>query len=185
TAVEEVAHQEQDGPAVQHAVGVVEGGADAGAAPLRLEEQHVADQPQDVPRALARRHEPLDAGGEGEQADPGRVANGAGGQHGSRLALLLQERAELAAAAAVEQQQHGQLALLDEALDERVAHAGGDVPVDGADVVAGLVLADLLEGDAGALEDAAVLAAEQVFDGAAGPQLEAADLADDFAREHK
>src|SRR5205823_2933739 len=60
----------------------------------------------------------------------------------------------------------------------------GHVPVDGADVVAGLVLADLLEGDAGALEDAVVLAAEQVLDGAAGPELKAADLADDFAGEH-
>src|SRR5262249_57354495 len=90
----------------------------------------------------------------------------------------------LVAAAAIDQQHHRQLALLDEALDERVAHAGGDVPVDGADVVAGLVLADLLEGDAGALEDAVVLAAEQVLDGPAGPQLQAADLADDFAGEH-
>src|SRR5206468_3676631 len=126
--------------------------------------------------------------GEGDQPHAVVVADGAEGQHGGQLgghlALLLQERAELAAATAVEQQQDGQLALLDEALDERVAHAGGDVPVDGADVVAGLVLADLLKGDAGALEDAAVLAAEQVLDGAAGPELEAADLADDFAGEH-
>ena len=107
-----------------------------------------------------------------DQADPVVVADGAEGQHGGQLggdlALLLQPRAELVAAAAIDDQHHGQLALLDEALDERMAHAGGDVPVDGADVVAGLVLAHLLEGDAGALEDAVVLAAEQVLDGPAG-----------------
>src|SRR5205085_7157140 len=98
--------------------------------------------------------------------------------------LLLVARAELVAAAAIDRQDDGQFALLDEALDERVAHAGGDVPVDGADVVAGLVLADLLERDAGALEDAVVLAAEQILDGAARLELEAADLADDFMRQH-
>src|SRR5205085_10003878 len=102
-----------------------------------------------------------------------------GGQLGGHLALLLVEGAEVRAAAAIDEQHDGQLALLDEALDEGVAHAGGDVPVDGADVVAGLVLAHLLEGDAGALEDAVVLAAEQVLDGTPGQALEVTDLADD------
>src|SRR5262249_16252010 len=84
----------------------------------------------------------------------------------------------------IDGQEQRQLALLDEALDEGVAHARGDVPVDSADVVAGLVLAHLLEGDAAALEDAAVLAAEQVLDGAARPQLQTADLANHFAWQH-
>ena len=155
---------------------------------LRLVEQHVADEPQDVAGALARRHEALDAVGELDEADAVVVADGAEGQHGGQLggdlALLLAPRAELVAAAAIDGQQHGQLALLDEALDERMAHAGGDVPVDGAHVVAGLVLAHLLEGDAGALEDAVILAAEQVLDGAAGLQLQAADLAQHLAGQH-
>ena len=62
-----------------------------------------------------------------------------------------------------------------------MAHAGGDVPVDGADVVAGLIFAHFLEGDAGALEDGVIFAAEQILDGAARRELQAADLADDFA----
>jgi hypothetical protein len=41
----------------------------------------------------------------------------------------------------------------------------------------GLVLADLLEGDAGAFEDAVVFPAQDVLHGAARPQLKAADLA--------
>src|SRR5262249_22218157 len=90
----------------------------------------------------------------------------------------------LVAAAAIDKQHHRQLALLDEALDERMAVACGHVPIDGANVVAGLILADLLKCDASALEDAMIFAAEQVFDRAACPQLKAANLADDFAREH-
>ena len=96
----------------------------------------------------------------------------------SRFCCVL--RAELLAAAAIDQQHHGQLAFLDVALDERMAHAGGDVPVDGADVVAGLVLADLLEGHAAALEDAVILAAEQVLDGPASTELKTADLLDNL-----
>ena len=139
-------------------------------------------------RALARRHKALDAVGELHQADAIVVADGAEGEHGGQLgghlALLLRPGAELLAAAAIDHQQHGQLAFLDEALDERMAHAGGDVPVDGADVVAGLILAHLLEGDAGALEDGVIFAAEQILDGAAGLQLQAADLTNDFTRQH-
>ena len=81
-------------------------------------------------------------------------------------------------------QQDGQLAFLDEALDEGMAHAGGDVPVDGADVVAGLILADLLEGDAAALEDGVIFAAEQVLDGPPGLQLQATNLTQHFTRKH-
>src|SRR5262249_43785752 len=66
-----------------------------------------------------------------------------------------------------------------------MAHAGGHVPVDGPDVVAGLIFANLLESDAGSLEHALVLTAQQVLDGAACPQLQAANLADDFTRKHR
>src|SRR5439155_16424441 len=113
------------------------------------------------------------------------IGDGAEGEHrgqlGGDLALLLEARAKLLTAADVHRQDDGQFAFLDEALDERMAHAGGHVPVDGADVVAGLVFADLLEGDAAALEGAVVFAAEQILDRPAGLELRAADLADDFA----
>src|SRR5262249_28310488 len=48
----------------------------------------------------------------------------------------------------------------------------------------GLVGADLLEGHAGAAEDGVVVAAEQVLDGPACLQLQAADLTQDLARQH-
>src|SRR5262249_7409763 len=107
-----------------------------------------------------------------------------GGQLGGDLALAHQGGAEGQAAGDIDGEDDGTFALLDVAFDEGLAHAGGDVPVDGADVVAGLVGADLLEGDAGALEDGVVLAAQQVLDGATGLELEATDLAEDLAGQH-
>src|SRR5205085_3627732 len=133
--------------------------------------------------ALARRDDLLDAVGEVDQADAVVVVQGGEGEQGGQLGDDLAHRLAAGAAAeagrGVHEEQDGQLALLDVPLEERLAHAGGDVPVDGPDVVAGLVGADVGEGQAGALEGAVVLAAEQVLDGPAGAEVQAADLADD------
>ncbi len=186
--VEEIAEQEDDGPAVQHACQEVEGVAQRRAAALGAEQEGVADQPQHVPGALARRDVVLDAVAELEQGGPVVVGQGAERQHRRQLrhhlTLRLQAGAEPLAVADVHGQNDGQFALLDEALDEGMAGAGGDVPVDGPHVVAGLVLADLVEGQAGPLEGAVVGAAEQALDDAAGPQLQAADLTQHLARQH-
>ena len=125
----------------------------------------------------------LDLAGHQDQADLVIIADGAqreqGGNLGDHIALALHDGAKRHAGAGVHEQDDGQLALLDIALDERMPHAGGDVPVDGANFVAGLIFAHLLEGNAGPLEDAAVGAAERVLDGPARPQLQAADLTHD------
>jgi hypothetical protein len=65
-----------------------------------------------------------------------------------------------------------------------MTHAGRDVPVDGADVVSGLVFPDFLEGDASALENAVIFAAENILHGPAGPELETANLAENIAGKH-
>src|SRR5262249_7428763 len=126
--------------------------------------------------------------GELDQPDTVVVADGAERKDGRQLcrdlAFLLEQRPELLAGAGVNEQHYRQLALLDEALDEGVPHARGNIPVDRANVVAGLVLADLFERDAGALEDAVVLAAKQVLHGTAGLQLEATNLTDYLMRDH-
>ena len=48
-----------------------------------------------------------------------------------------------------------------------MTHAGRDIPVDAANIVARLVFPDFLEGDASALEDAMVFAAQKILDGPA------------------
>ena len=80
-AVEEVAEQEHDRPAVQHAIDVVEPLADRGAAVRGLKEEHVADEPQHMPGALARRHKALDAVGELHESHLVVVADRAEGEH--------------------------------------------------------------------------------------------------------
>src|SRR5262245_49991392 len=94
-------------------------------------------------------------------------------------------RAELLTGAGVHQQYHGQLPLFDESLDKRMTHAGRDVPVNVANIVAGLIFADLFESNAGAFEDAVIFATEEIFDGPAGSKLQKANLTQDIARKHK
>ena len=65
------------------------------------------------------------------------------------------------------------LALFDVALDVRPARAGRDVPVDGAYVVAVLVLANLVELHASTLEDRVVFVGETVVDDLARRDLDA------------
>ena len=69
-------------------------------------------------------------------------------------------------AAGVDQQHHGQLALLDVALDEGLAHPRGHVPVDVADVVLGLRFAQVREIHAVAVEQAAVVALQLAVEAA-------------------
>ena len=73
-----------------------------------------------------------------------------------------------------EDQEEGDLALLDEFLAVGLAEAGGDVPVDVADVVAEFVFDDLVELHAATAESGAVFAAEDVFDGVADAPFELA-----------
>jgi hypothetical protein len=66
-----------------------------------------------------------------------------------------------------------------------MTHSSGDVPIDGPDVVTGLVFPDLFEGNAPALKNAVIFAAENILDGPAGPELEAANLAENIAWKHQ
>ena len=63
--------------------------------------------------------------------------------------------------AQVEQEPRGDLAILEVLADVRRVHPGGDVPVDVPDVVAVLVLAQVREVHAVAVEQAPVVALEQ------------------------
>ena len=168
---------------------IVERQREVGAAPLGLDVQHLADHPERPVLALLRRHEALDPVGEQDQPDLVVVADGAQreqrAQFGRDLGLELGRAAEPPRRAEVDQQHHGQLALLDVALDERMADARGDVPVDRADVVARHVLADVGELDAAALEHAVVLAGERAIDQAAGPDVDPPDLSQRFEAQHR
>ncbi len=103
------------------------------------------------------------------------------GDFGGKLALALGLRAKLAGGADVDGEQDGQFPLLAQFLDEGRAGAGGDVPVDEPDFVAGAVFADFVEVHAAALEDGVVFARERVRDEAARAQFDLADFLEDFS----
>ena len=82
-------------------------------------------------------------------------------------------RAEVDRRAQVEQEPRRDLAILDVLADVRRVHPGGDVPVDVADVVAVLVLAQVGEVHAVAVEQAPVVALEQAVEPADDLPVEA------------
>src|SRR5260370_999275 len=115
---------------------------------------------QDAPAvAVARRGERQDGGGlDGERRLGGRAP-------------------EVARARLVDDEEQGDLALFMEGLHEGVSHARRHVPIDGAEIVALLVGADLGELDPLAAKHGAVFAREQRVDEGAGAQLDPLDLA--------
>ncbi len=96
------------------------------------------------------------------------------------LLALGGRRPEVDRRAQVEQEPGRDLAVLDVLADVRRVHPRGDVPVDVADVVADLVLAQVGEVDAVAAEQAAVVALKQAVEPADDLPVEA--LEDAFRR---
>ena len=155
---------------------------------LRLEGEHLADEPQNVAPAFARRQEQLDLVGEQQQRHFVAAARGGNGQRAGdlrrELAFGAAQRTEGRRGRDVHRQHHRQFALLAVALHERPAHAIGDVPINVAHLVAGDVLAQLLEIHAAPLEVAEVGAHHRVVDQAVGAHLDAADGFEQFGDGH-
>ena len=150
--------------------------------------KHFANDAQHVAAAFARRDEFLHLVAEQQQADLVVVADGGEGEHGGDLggefALGLVARAEQAGAAHVHDEHEREFAFLDEFLDERMVHPRGDVPVNRAHVVAGLVFAHLVEVHALAFEDGMVLARERFGHDAVRAQLDLPDFFENLAGNH-
>ena len=80
----------------------------------------------------------------------------------------------------IDEQQDGEVALFAISLDVELTGARGDVPVDGADVIAIAVLPNLLELEAETPEGALVLTREPGLHGLAGADLQTAHLGPEF-----
>ena len=149
--------------------------------------QYLAHHSQGVLLALARRDVLLDAAVKQREADLVVASDGREGQQGAelgcRLTLRARAGAEVLGARYVGHQHQRELTLLDVALDVGLAESGGDLPVDGANVVARYVGANLVELDTPALEDRDVLAGQYVGDLSPGSDLDLANPLDDVFRE--
>ena len=154
----------------------------------RLEEEHLADDPQDVTAAFAGRDELLDLVGEQDQPHLVVVADGRKRQHRGnfcrQLAFGLRMGAKQSRAADVHHQHQRQFAFLDELLYERMVHPRRDVPIDGPDIISRLVLAHLVEVHPLALKDAMVLPGQRLAHQPVSPNLDLPDLFEDLAGNH-
>ena len=130
--------------------------------------------------AFAGRNEFLHLVAEEDETDLVVVADGGEGEHRGDLrrefSFGLVARAEQARTAHVHDEHEREFAFLDEFLDERMIHPRGDVPVNRAHIIAGLVFAHLVEVHALALEDGMILARERFGHDEVRAQLDLPDF---------
>jgi hypothetical protein len=163
--VEKVRDHEHDVPLLRDVREVVGHARDLGPGAARLGEKELAYHVEQVMTPLLRRDELPHPVREEDESDAVVVVQSRHREERrdvrGQLALRRAPRPEPSARGDVDRDVDVELALLAVFLDVRRVHPGGDIPVDGPDVVAGLVLADLFEIQPGATEDAAIGAHER------------------------
>ena len=92
----------------------------------------------------------------------------------------MRDAPEIARGADVDHEHDGQLAFFGEFFYESMSEPRGDVPIDRADFVAGLVFAYIFEIHPSPLEDAVVIAGKSRLHEPLGFDLEGADLLQDL-----
>lgn len=180
---EEVGDEDDEGAVGDALEGEVECGGEVGAGADGLFVEDVADDAEGVGAAFACGEVLFDLVGEEAEADFVAVVLGAegedGGDFGGAFAFGVLAAAVVAGAGDVDEEHDGKFAFFNVFANVGVVHPGGDVPVDEAGVVAGLVFAEVVELDALAFEPGVVGAAEGFFDEATGEEFDAPDPLED------
>ena len=148
-AEQEVGQNDDDGPASQVLPRCPERVGEVSPPALRLEGHEIAEQAQGVRPAPRGRHVLLDPVREEDETDsmiaPDRGEGEDSGDLDRLLLLGARPRPERARGAHVDDEDDRELPLLAVLLHERAAGAGRRVPVDRPHVVAGRILAHLVE----------------------------------------
>ena len=168
----EVREDDDDGAVSQQLRRIAQRAAEVRAPAAGRERDEVADDAQGVAAALGRSHHVFRRVGEEQRTDAVVVSRGGERQHGGdlhRQPCFGVRAAEVQRTGLVHDEQEGELALFHERLDEGMAHARRDIPVDRPEVIAVLIGADFRELDALAAEDGAVFAGEQGADEVPSP----------------
>ena len=112
------------------------------------------------------------------------VPDGGGGEHTggfrSEFALGIRHRTEVRGGADIDHEQDREFAFFGEEFHMGFSGAGGDVPINGADVVAGNVVSNTIKIHAAALEDTGVAPGERIIDETIRADFHAPDAAEDF-----
>ena len=109
-------------------------------------------------------------GGEGEES----------AKLGDHLSLHPCGRPEMRRTGGVDHEENREFALLDKPFHMRCARASGDIPIDGANVIADLIFAHLIEFHTSPLEDRVVLSSKDIIDQAISSYLDPANFFDQF-----
>ena len=130
------------------------------AATCGFEKQEITNHPQNVTAAFLGRDVMLDLVRIEQDADFVVVQGGGKREHtgdlGGALPFALLDRAEDAGGAQIDEQHQRELTLFAKDFDEGPVHFGTDVPVDGTDVIADRIFADLLEVHAASFKRAVI-----------------------------
>lgn len=185
---EEIGQEEGDGAAALDLVEEGEGWGEVGSFGGGEEGEDFGDEAQDVGRALGWGDIFFDAVGEEDDADAVLVGDGGEGEESSdfrdEVTFKLGAAAVGEGGGDIDEEDDGQLTFFGELFDIGGAVAGGDVPIDGTDIVTGDVFADLLEFDTLAFEDGVVAAGEDILDGVTGADFDSPNFSDDIPGEH-
>ncbi len=184
--LKKIGEEKTDRAAFDDAVEGAQCGGEIGAAAARLKEEDLANHPENMLPAFFWGDEKFDLVGKKKEADLVVVARGGEGKHtgdfGGEFALALRGGAKVAGRRDIDEEDQGPLPFLAVGFQEGAIHAGRHVPVDRADVVAGLVFAHLGKIDPGAFEKGVVGAGHGVVDIAPAANFHLADAPQDFAR---
>ena len=175
----EIREDDDDGAVPQQLRGIGQRSAEVGAAAAGRERHEVADDAERVGAALRGSHHVLRSVGEEQRTDAVVVSRGGECQHGGdfhRQTGFGIGATEMQRSGLIYDEEQCELTLFHERLDEGMAHPRRDVPVDGPEVIALLIGADLGELDALPAENRPVLAGEQRIDQAAGAELDPLDV---------
>ncbi len=180
----EVGDEKHDRATRLHFVQVSQRQRRIGPAALRFEEENFADQTERVRAAFLRRDVELHLVGEEEQPDLVVIPDGAEGEQAGHFrrefALRLRDAAKTAGGAHVDHEHDCELALFGELFHKGHAEARGHIPIDRANLVARLILADFVEIHPAPLEDAVIIPRKNRLHQPAGLDLERADFGEDF-----
>ncbi len=143
---------------------------------MRLTEQ-VVDEAQDLEFAALRRNHTLDLAAVENRAHaiavPGEQTRQHGDEINQQVALERLHRAEIHRWTQVEQEPGRHLAVFDVLADVRRLHARGDIPVNVADIVSELVLAQLSQVQTETVEQRPVVALQETIEAADNRPIEA------------
>lgn len=187
-AVQKIGDQEYQAGPVEHVVEKSQRRADLSAFVAGLVEYHFLDHAQDVAAAFAHGQEKFNLVGEKAKGGFISVACCGKGEGGpdfrGKFSFGQGAGCKGTGGGDVHGHDDAQFPFFTVFLDERAAHAVGDVPVDIADIVAGHVFAEFLEIETAPLELAEAAADHHVIDKAVGANFDASDRFKHFADVH-